>query len=77
MDVWTGALWFLLLVAPHPTVTPHATAPPILGDLFSRRARHRAAVMLRLRWEELRLAELERVRAAIKRQLPIDELLKR
>lgn len=33
-------------------------------------------MMLRLRWDELRLAQLERVRAAIKRQIPIDDLLK-
>jgi len=81
MDVWTGALCFLLLVTPLPkpasTVAAHPSAPPVPGELFSRRARHRAAVMLRLRWEELRMADLERVRAAIRRQLSIDELLKR
>ena len=32
--------------------------------------------MLRLRWEDLKLAQLERIRAAIKRQIPIDDLLR-
>jgi hypothetical protein len=67
----------------HHTPAPVAThAPPrtaaqaYAGNLFSRRALHRSAVMLRLRWDELRLAQLERVRAAIRRQMPIDDLLK-
>ena len=75
----------VLLVAPavYRTAAPHPTHPPsrpatqpYSGDLFSRRARHRAAIMLRLQWEELRLRQLDRVRAAIRRQIPIDELLR-
>jgi hypothetical protein len=62
--------------APHPTHAPSRPATqPYSGDLFSRRARHRAAIILRLQWEELRLQQLERVRDAIRREIPIDELL--
>lgn len=76
---------FLLLVVPvvQRTAAPHPTHPPsraatkaYAGDLFSRRARRRAAIILRLQWEELRLQQLERVRAAIRHQIPIDELLR-
>jgi len=55
---------------------PRSAARPYAGNLFSRRALHRSAIMLRLRWDELRLAQLERVRSAIVRQIPIDELLR-
>lgn len=61
-------------VASH--APPRTAAQAYSGNLFSRRALHRSAMMLRLRWDELRLAQLERVRAAIKRQIPIDDLLK-
>ena len=57
-------------------VPPRRAEQAYAGNLFSRRALHRSAIMLRLRWEELRLAQLERVRAAIRRQIPIDDLLK-
>ena len=67
----------------HHTPAPMVQHPPSRtaaqaygGNLFSRRALHRSAIMLRLRWDELRLAQLERVRAAIKRQIPVDDLLK-
>lgn len=64
-------------VAPHPGKPPPRTAPSVYaGDLFSRRARHHAAVILRLRWEDLRMAQLDRVRAAIRRQISIDDLLR-
>jgi hypothetical protein len=63
--------------APKRAAPPPAASLPYAGDLFSRRARRRAAIMLRLKWDELRLAELERVRAAIRREIPIDDLLKR
>ena len=64
-------------VAPHPgKPPPRAAMSAYAGDLFSRRARHRAAVILRLRWEDLRLAQLERVRAAIRREISIDDLLR-
>ena len=88
--VWGAAFVLLVLVTPmhhpslpHPSLpperpaqSPHAIAQPVAGELFSRRARRRAAIMLRLRWDELRMAQLERARAAIRRQLPIDELLR-
>ena len=65
--------------APRPRTPAPAAAAALAQsiDLFSRRTRRRAAMMLRLRWEDLRLADVERARAAIRRQLPIDELLKR
>lgn len=82
--VWGSAFVLLVLVTPmpHPTSPPnrapskHAIVQPVTGDIFSRRARRRAAIMLRLRWDELRMAQLERVRAAIRRQIPIDDLLR-
>jgi len=72
-----AAALVVLVASPRPHAKPSPAAMPSIyaTDLFSRRARRRAAVLLRLRWEELRMAELERVRAAIKRELPIDELL--
>ena len=64
-------------VAPHPRKPPPRTAmSAYAGDLFSRRARHRAAVILRLRWEDLRLAQLDRIRSAIRREISIDDLLR-
>jgi len=79
-----GLIALLLVVSvpkPAPTTAPHPPQRPsqahaYAGDLFSRRARHRAAIMLRMRWEDLRLAQLERIRAAIRREIPIDELLR-
>jgi hypothetical protein len=63
--------------APVPAHTPpRATVQAYAGNLFSRRALHRSAMMLRLQWDELRLRQLERVRAAVKRQISIDDLLK-
>lgn len=73
-----GVIALLFVVAfptSAPTIAPHPAQRPS-ADLFSRRARHRAAVMLRLRWEELRLEQLERIRTAIRRQVPIDDLLR-
>ena len=64
-------------VAPHPgKPPPRTTMSAYAGDLFSRRARRRAAIILRLRWEDLRLAQLDRIRAAIRRQISIDDLLR-
>lgn len=64
-------------VAPHPRKPPpRATMPAYAGDLFSRRARRRAAIILRLRWEDLRLAQLDRIRAAIRHEISIDDLLR-
>lgn len=57
-----------------------ASRPPIqqgtdLGSLFSRRARRRAVLLLQLELLEMRKARLERVRDAIRRRMPIDQLL--
>ena len=83
MSLWLLAIVLLLISpvvhTPAPRGThapPRSTAQAYAGNLFSRRALHRSAIMLRLRWDELRLAQLERVRAAIARQIPIDELLR-
>ncbi|MDQ2680070.1 MAG: hypothetical protein M3Y21_03485 [Candidatus Eremiobacteraeota bacterium] len=46
------------------------------GELFSRRARRRAVTMLQLELLEMRKARLERVRDAIRRHIPIDQILK-
>ncbi len=45
-------------------------------DLYSRRALRRARIILQLKLLELRSEHLERVRKAIERRLPIDEILK-
>lgn len=85
MDVRAAAWVFLLLVttkgmataAPaSPAPVPRAGAAVNQAELFSRRARRRAMILLRLRWEELRMADLERARAAIRRQIPVDALLR-
>ncbi len=46
------------------------------GELFSRRARRRAVTMLQFELLEMREARLERVRDAIRRHIPIDQILK-
>lgn len=45
-------------------------------DLYSRRALRRARIILQLKLMELRSERLERVRKAIEKHVPIDELLK-
>lgn len=44
-------------------------------DLYSRRALRRAKIILELKLMELRAKRLERVRKAIERNAPIEELL--
>ncbi len=44
-------------------------------DLYSLRARRRAALIFQLELLELRKARLERIREVIKRKLPLDTLL--
>lgn len=46
------------------------------GALYSRRALRRARIILQLKLLELRSERLERVRKAVERRIPIDELLK-
>ncbi|GAC1653272.1 MAG: hypothetical protein NVS9B12_03210 [Vulcanimicrobiaceae bacterium] len=60
--------------AGHPHRRSAAPVAPSL-DMYSLRARRRAATLLRLELLELRKAHLERVRAVIEKRLPIDALL--
>jgi hypothetical protein len=46
------------------------------SDLFSRQALRRTRIILQLKLLELRSERLERVRKAIEKGIPIDELLK-
>jgi hypothetical protein len=54
----------------------HRTMAISAGDLYSRRALRRARIILELKLMELRSEHLERVRKAIERHVPIEELLK-
>lgn len=67
----------------HQHATRHATrsatkahAPISASDLYSQRALRRARIILELKLMELRSERLERVRKAIEKHVPIDELLK-
>jgi hypothetical protein len=56
----------------------HPAAPaaaPRLTELYSQRALRHARVILQLKLLELRQERLERVRKAIERRIPVDELL--
>lgn len=89
MDVRTGALVLLLIclnaarvgeAAPRPSPPPRPSPTVLVAggtDLFSARARRRAASLMRLRLYELRLEDLERVRAAIKGTLSVDDLVRK
>ena len=59
--------------AAHAKVRP---APPPAAGLYSTRALRRAKIILQLKLLELRSEHLERVRRAIERRLPVDEILK-
>jgi hypothetical protein len=53
------------------------SGPPVSADaLYSRRALRRARTILELKLLELRREHLERVRKAIEKNVPVDELLK-
>lgn len=58
----------------HRRSAPSATV--LVEDLYSRRALRRARIIVELKLMELREERLERVRQAIERHVPIDELLK-
>jgi hypothetical protein len=58
----------------HATALP--TAAPNVHDLYSQRALRRAKTILQLKLLELRQERLERLRKAIERRIPLDELLK-
>jgi hypothetical protein len=74
------ALTSLLLLAGTPAphrrhpAQAHAAAPSL--DLYSPRALRRARTILQLKLLELRKARLERVRRAIERGLPVDQIVK-
>lgn len=54
-----------------------ATAAAVSAeDLYSRRALRRARIILELKLMELRSERLERVRKALEKHVPIDQLLK-
>lgn len=66
-------------IARRPHAARHhaiSTAPFSPGDLYSRRALRRARIILQLKLMELRSERLERVRKAIEKHVPIDDLLK-
>ena len=65
----------ILLGAPASASKGAAAARPSL-DLYSMRARRRAAIILQLELLELRKARLDRVRRAIEQRLPVDQLLR-
>lgn len=60
--------------AHHRRAEPAATMPA--EDLYSRRALKRARTILELKLMELRAEHLERLRKALEKHLPIDQLLK-
>ena len=57
---------------------PRSTPPPAVraGELYSAKALRQARIILQLKLLELRSEHLERVRRAVERKIPIDELLK-
>jgi hypothetical protein len=58
------------------SIAEASTAPPNIRELYSQRALRRARTILQLKLLELRQERLERVRKAIERRIPIDQLLK-
>jgi hypothetical protein len=54
---------------------PNLTPPAAGIDIYSRRALRRARTILQLKLLELREEQLERVRRAVERGVPIDRLL--
>lgn len=61
----------------HTARRTSATASSLSAeDLYSRRALRRARIILELKLMELRAERLERVRKALEKHVPIDQLLK-
>jgi hypothetical protein len=58
----------------HPR-TAEQSAPIATDDLYSRRALRRTRTILELKLMELKAEHLERVRKALERHMPIDQLL--
>jgi hypothetical protein len=57
-------------------IVPLGTPAPNVRDLYSQRALRRAKTILQLKLLELRQERLERLRKAIERRIPVNELLK-
>ena len=55
---------------------PHAARTPQAAALYSARALRRARIILQLKLLELRAERLERVRKALERNLPVEQLLR-
>ena len=68
--------------ASRPMLRPEYNKPPgeaqscLSAELFSLRARRRAALLLRIQLQELRKAQLDRARAAVEGTLPLEDLLR-
>jgi len=60
---------------PHPGPSSRPAVVDARG-LYSMRALRRAKIILQLKLLELRAEHLERVRRAVERRIPVDELLK-
>ena len=58
-----------------PSANKLAHTPYAAADLYSRRALRRARTILLLKLLDLREARLDRVRKAIERRLPIEQIL--
>lgn len=65
----------LALAVPGMTPRPLASCAPV-SDLYSQRGLRRMRTLLQLRLLELRKAELNRIRLAIKQQIPVDALVR-
>ena len=61
---------------PRLHVRRNTTAAATAEEIYSRRALRRAKIILQLKLLELRSEHLERVRRAIEKHMPIDELLR-
>ena len=71
-----STLTSLALVATFVGATPKPDTGCISPHAYSSRALRRVKVLLQLRLLELREARLDRAEAAIRHELPIDELLR-
>ena len=59
----------------HHSRHPNLTAPDAGIEIYSRRALRRARIILQLKLLELREEQLDRVKRAVERRIPIDRLL--
>lgn len=59
----------------HRHTRTHAAGSPEASAIYSARALRRARIILQLKLLELRAERLERVRKALERNLPVDQLI--